>query len=66
MNTHPCTAALVQFRHKLYQNCTNRADTLMELGDALCSTGSARSVVEYSLTPCFRRTYSTLYKALAA
>src|SRR6266545_1891054 len=65
MNTHTCTAALVQFRHRLYQNFTNRADTLMELVDALCSNGSARSVVEYSLTPCFRRTYSTLYKALA-
>jgi len=37
----------------------------MELVDALCSTGSARSVVEYSLTPCFRRTYTSLYKALA-
>ena len=65
MNTHTCTAALVQFRQRLYQNFTNRADTLMELVDALCSNGSARSVVEYSLTPCFRRTYSTLYKALA-
>ena len=64
MNTHTCTTALVQFRQKLYQNFTNRADTLMELVDALCSTGSARSVVEYSLTPCFRRSYSTLYKAL--
>jgi hypothetical protein len=65
MNTDTCTAALVQFRHRLYQNFTNRADTLMELVDALCSTGNARSVVEYSLAPCFRRTYSTLYKALA-
>jgi hypothetical protein len=37
----------------------------MELVDALCSTPAARSVVEYSLAPCFRRTYSTLYKALA-
>jgi len=55
---------LVQFRHRLYQNFTNRADTLMELVDAVCSTGNARSVVEYSLAPCFRRTYSTLYKAL--
>src|SRR5262249_50801777 len=33
--------------------------------DALCSTTNARSVVEYTLTPCFRRSYSTLYKALA-
>src|SRR5215211_1561498 len=65
MNTHTCTTALVQFRHRLYQNFTNRADTLMELVDALCSNGSARSVVELCLTPCFRRTYSTLYKALA-
>jgi hypothetical protein len=65
MNTDTCTAALVQFRRRLYQNFTNRADTLMELVDALCSTSSARSVVEYSLAPCFRRTYTTLYKALA-
>src|SRR5437867_4171608 len=65
MNTDTCTAGLVQFRHRLYQNFTNRADTLMELVDALCSNGSARSVVEYSLTPCFRRTYTTLYQALA-
>ena len=65
MNTHTCATALGQFRAKLYQNFTHRADTLMELVDALCSNGSARSVVEYSLTPCFRRTYSTLYKALA-
>lgn len=65
MNTDTCTTALVQFRHRLYQNFTNRADTLMELVDALCSNGSARSVVELCLTPCFRRSYSTLYKALA-
>ena len=65
MKTDTCTAALVQFRHRLYQNFTNRADTLMELVDALCSTRSARSVVELCLAPCFRRTYSTLYKALA-
>jgi hypothetical protein len=65
INTTTCTAALVQFRHRLYQNFTNRADTLMELVDAICSTTSARSVVEYSLAPCFRRSYSTLFKALA-
>jgi hypothetical protein len=65
MNTQTCTTALVQFRQALYQNFTNRADTLMELVDALCSNGSARSVVELCLTPCFRRSYSTLYKALA-
>lgn len=65
MKTQTCTAALVQFRNRLYQNFTNRADTLMELVDALCSNVSARSVVELCLTPCFRRSYTTLYTALA-
>lgn len=37
----------------------------MELVDAICSNPFARSVVEYSLTPCFRRTYTALYKAIA-
>jgi hypothetical protein len=37
----------------------------MELIDAMCSNPYARSVVEYSLTPCFRRTYTALYKAIA-
>lgn len=36
----------------------------MELVDAICSNPNARSVVEYSLTPCFRRSYSTLFKAI--
>jgi len=37
----------------------------MELVDAICSNPNARSVVEYSLTPCFRRSYSTIFKAIA-
>jgi hypothetical protein len=36
----------------------------MELVDAMCSNPFARSVVEYSLTPCFRRTYTAMYKAI--
>ncbi|MCP4165852.1 MAG: transposase [Chloroflexi bacterium] len=36
----------------------------MELVDAICSNTTARSVVEYTLTPCFRRTYTALYKAI--
>ena len=36
----------------------------MELVDAICSNPDARSVVEYSLTPCFRRSYSTIFKAI--
>jgi len=37
----------------------------VELVDAMCSNPFARSVVEYSLTPCFRRTYTALYKAIS-
>ena len=36
----------------------------MELVDAICSNPHAHSVVEYSLTPCFRRSYSTIFKAI--
>lgn len=36
----------------------------MELVDAICSNPHARSVVEYCLTPCFRRSYSTIFKAI--
>lgn len=36
----------------------------MELVDAICSNPDARSVVEYSLTPCFRRSYSSIFKAI--
>jgi DDE superfamily endonuclease len=64
MTTTKCTDNLEQFRHSLYQNFNNRADTLMELVDAICSNPYARSVVEYSLTPCFRRSYSTIFKAI--
>jgi hypothetical protein len=64
MTTKKCTNHLEQFRQSLYQNFNNRADTLMELVDAICSNPHARSVVEYSLTPCFRRSYSTIFKAI--
>jgi hypothetical protein len=58
------TNELKQFRQQVYQNFDNRADTLMELVDAVCSNPDARSVVEYSLTPCFRRSYSTISQAI--
>lgn len=64
MTTKSYTTELEQFRQQLYQNFNNRADTLMELVDAICSNPDAGSVVEYSLTPCFRRSYSTIFKAL--
>lgn len=58
------TTKLEQFRNTLYQNLNNRADTLMDLLDAMCSVPDARSVVEYSLAACFRRSYSTIFKAV--
>lgn len=66
MTSQSYTQQLAQFRDRLYHNLNNRADTLMELVDAMCSNGTARSVVEYTLTACFRRTYTALYKAIDA
>lgn len=59
------TTELEQFRQQLYQNFNKRADTLMELVDALCSYPEANSVVALSLAPCFRRGHASLYAAIA-
>jgi|GEM_PF-3792120 len=53
-----------RFREDVYNSFEHRADTAMELLDALSSNQSARSVVELSLNPWFRREYSALYKAI--
>ena len=58
------TTNLTQFRDIVYQNFTNRADSLMDLLDAMCSKPDANSVVEYSLAPVYRRSYSTIFKAI--
>ena len=57
---------LPQFRYQVYQHFDKRADTIMELIDALSSNQSAHSVAELSLAPCFRREYSALYQGIAA
>lgn len=64
MDIQQSTTELEQFRNTLYQNFDNRADTLMELVDAMCSTPQVSSVVEYSLSAAFRRSYSTLFKGV--
>lgn len=64
MDTTRHTTNLKQFRTLLYQNINNRADTLVNLLDAMCSVANAKSVVEYSLAACYRRSYSTLFKAI--
>lgn len=63
MDINQCTKQLEQFRYELYQNLDNRADTLMDLLDAI-SSSRTKSVVEYSLSPAFRRSYSSLFKAI--
>jgi len=64
MNTKIDAIQFVQFREQVYQNFTKRADSAMELLDALCSTPNARSVVELSLSPHFKHQYPSIYKAI--
>ena len=63
MDIKQSTKQLEQFRYTLYQNLDNRADTIMELLDAMGSMPKASSVVEYSLSPAFRRSYSTIFNS---
>ena len=65
MNTNPITQ-LEQFRLEVYHSFDHRADATMEVLDALTGNISARSVVELSLAPDFRRTYSSVYAAIGA
>jgi hypothetical protein len=65
MNRNEHATHLKQFRQAVYQNFNKRADTLMDLLDALSSNTAANSVVELSLNPAFRRDYSALFTALA-
>jgi len=61
------TNLLLQFRYEVYQNFNNckRTDTLMDLVDAVSSNTTAKTVVELTLNPHFRRHYSALNKAVA-
>jgi hypothetical protein len=61
------TKQLTQFRDKVYQNFTKskRTDMLMDLVDAISSNTTARTVVELSMNPHFRRQYTALNKAVA-
>lgn len=63
MNTNT-TTQLEQFRSAVYHSFARRADASMELLDALTGNTTARSVVELSLAPGFRRTYSSVYAAI--
>ena len=53
-----------QFRDKLYQSLNYRRDTVMDLVDAIAANTTAKSPVELSLSPLFKREYSALYKGI--
>lgn len=55
---------LEQFRLELYEVMSHRRDALLDLIDAVASNTFARSVIELSLSPLFRRQYSSVPDAL--
>ncbi|MEM9447011.1 MAG: NF041680 family putative transposase [Cyanobacteria bacterium P01_E01_bin.6] len=66
MNVQDRINQLNQFREQVYASFNQRSDSLMDLLDALCGNTHARSVVELSLNPMFRREYGSLYGAIGA
>jgi len=54
-----------EFRHGLYQCFTRAEDALFSLNDALLTFPQAQSLVELSLSPLFKRQWSSLYAALS-
>ncbi len=55
---------IVHLRHQLRQCFTRSTDALFELADALACESAARSLPELSLSPVFRRKWSSVYEAL--
>ncbi len=55
---------LKQFRQQLYSSLAYRGDTTMDLLDALSSNTIAKSAVELSLNPLFRRGYGSIYDGI--
>jgi hypothetical protein len=55
---------LKQFRQQLYSSLAYRGDTIMDLLDALSSNTTAKSAVELSLNPLFRRSYGSIYDGI--
>ena len=60
------TIQLQQFREELYRALPRRADATMDLVDALSANTHARSVVELSLAPQFRRGHPSVHDAIDA
>jgi hypothetical protein len=64
MATQQTISQVQQFRQALYQLLPSRPDTLLDLLDALSGSPEARSVVELSRSPLFRRAYSSITDAI--
>lgn len=58
-------STLTTFRQAAYDCFTQAQDALFELTDAIMLTPAANSFVELSLSPVFRRKWSSLYEAIA-
>jgi hypothetical protein len=56
---------LKQFRQGVYTILGNAKDALFDLMDAVLVTRSVYSFVELSLSPVFRRQWSSIYEALS-
>ena len=55
---------LIQFRQAAYQRLGKARDAQFELTDAVMLTAAARSFVELTLSPVFRRLWSSSYEAI--
>lgn len=55
---------LIQFRQAAYQRLGKARDAQFELTDAVMLTPAARSFVELTLSPVFRRLWSSSYEAI--
>jgi hypothetical protein len=64
MDTQKAISQLQRFREELYQLLKVRPDALLDLLDALSGSPDARSVVELSPSPLFRREYSSIPDAI--
>ena len=53
-----------EFREAVYQKATYRADSILDLVDALSIAGQVSSPVALSESPLFRRKFSSVYDAL--
>jgi hypothetical protein len=63
----PGAGAAAEFRSRLYDCLTRRADALFELADAvLCADHAVTSLVQLCLEPEFTRGHGALYDALSS